>query len=162
MVWGISVNKLDVMSDQQFLFGFIFVAANRIDTLLQREFKAFDVTTKQWFLSIVIDNLFDEPPTIKEAAKAMGSSHQNVKQIALKLEQKGLLILEKDKNDARVTRLKLTARSLDFWGKLREEGSEFTQALFKNVSKEDLSTARKVMQKVMMNMNAMDQEEQEQ
>lgn len=159
MVWGISVNKLDVMSDQQFLFGFIFVAANRIDTLLQREFKTFDVTTKQWFLSIVIDNLFDEPPTIKDAAQAMGSSHQNVKQIALKLEQKGLLILEKDKNDARVTRLKLTERSFDFWGKLREEGAEFTQALFKNVSKEDLSTARRVMRQVMTNMNAMDREE---
>ncbi|MDF2909560.1 MAG: MarR family transcriptional regulator [Sporolactobacillus laevolacticus] len=148
------------MSDQQFLFGFIFVAANRIDTLLQREFKTFDVTTKQWFLSIVIDNLFDEPPTIKEAAKAMGSSHQNVKQIALKLEQKGLLVLEKDKNDARVTRLKLTERSFDFWGKLREEGVEFTQALFKDVSKEDLGTARRVMRQVMMNMNAMDREEQ--
>ncbi|TGA96570.1 MarR family transcriptional regulator [Sporolactobacillus shoreae] len=153
------MSKLDLMSDQQFLFGFIFIAANRIDTLLEREFKVFDVTTKQWFLSIVIDNLFDEPPTIKEAAKEMGSSHQNVKQIALKLEQKGLLVLEKDKNDARAIRLKLTERSRDFWGKLREEGASFTQTLFQGVNPEDLSTARRAMQKVMANIKTMDQGE---
>lgn len=147
------------MSDQQFLFGFIFIAANRIDTLLEREFKVFDVTTKQWFLSIVIDNLFDEPPTIKEAAKEMGSSHQNVKQIALKLEQKGLLVLEKDKNDARAIRLKLTERSRDFWGKLREEGAAFTQTLFQGANPQDLSAARRAMQKVMANIKTMDQGE---
>jgi DNA-binding MarR family transcriptional regulator len=146
------LKKIDSMPDQQFLFGFIFVAANRIDTLLQRELKRFDVTTKQWFLSLVIDNLFDEPPTIKDTARKMGSSHQNVKQIALKLEEKGLLVLEKDQNDARATRLKLTKRSLDFWGELRKEGLEFTQALFNGVNEEDLHAARRAMRQVMANL----------
>lgn len=153
------MNKLDLLSDQQFLFGFIFVAANRMNTLLERELKIFDVTTKQWFLSIVIDNLFDQPPTINEAAREMGSSHQNVKQIALKLEQKGLLILEKDKNDARAIRLSLTERSRDFWGKLRQEGTAFTQDMFKDVSPEDLKTTRRAMQKVMDNIQTMDKGE---
>ncbi|MCO7125853.1 MarR family transcriptional regulator [Sporolactobacillus shoreicorticis] len=154
------LKKIDLMPDQQFLFGFIFVAANRIDTLLQRELKRFDVTTKQWFLSIVIDNLFDDPPTMKAAAQEMGSSHQNVKQIALKLEEKGLLVLEKDPYDARVTRLKLTKRSIDFWGELRNKGFVFTQALFKGVSDEDLHVARRVMRQVIKNISEMDQEEQ--
>ncbi|MCQ2010902.1 MAG: MarR family transcriptional regulator [Sporolactobacillus sp.] len=152
--------KIDSMPDQQFLFGFIFVAANRIDTLLQHEFKRFDVTTKQWFLSVVIDNLFDEAPTIKEAAREMGSSHQNVKQIALKLEEKGLLVLEKDQNDARVTRLKLTKHSMDFWSDLRNEGLVFTQALFKGVIDEDIHTARRVMRQVFKNLFEMEQGEQ--
>lgn len=153
------MNKLDLLSDQRFLFGFIFVAANRMNTLLEREFKRFDVTTKQWFLSIVIDNLFDQPPTIKEAAREMGSSHQNVKQIALKLEQKGLLILEKDRNDARAVRLRLTERSRDFWGNLRQEGTAFTQDLFRGVSPDDLKAARRAMQKVMDNLQTMDKGE---
>lgn len=81
------MSKIEIMDDCSYLFGTIFILANRMDTLLQREFEKFDITTKQWFLSIIIDNLFDNPSTIKEAAKEMGGSHQNVKQVALKLEE---------------------------------------------------------------------------
>ncbi|MCL1632090.1 MarR family transcriptional regulator [Sporolactobacillus sp. CPB3-1] len=150
---------METLPDEQFLFGFIFVAANRIDTMLQREFKKFDVTTKQWFLSIVIDNLFDQSPTMKEAAREMGSSHQNVKQIALKLEEKGLLILEKDPADARVTRLKLTKRSTAFWDELRSEGREFTHSLFKGIKKKDLHATKRAMRQMMANLSEMDQED---
>ncbi len=150
------MNKLELMTDRQYLFGAIFVAANRMDTLMEREFKKFDITTKQWFLSIVIDNLFDKPPTIKEAAREMGSSHQNVKQVALKLEQKGLLVLEKDARDSRVIRLKLTEHSLDLWKGVREEGNAFTEALFKDISEEEKGTARRVMEKLLSNIAEME------
>jgi DNA-binding MarR family transcriptional regulator len=124
--------------------------------MLEREFRRFGITTKQWFLSVIIENLFDKPPTIKEVAKEMGSSHQNVKQVALKLEQKGLLILQKDKRDARVTRLKLSESSYDFWKKISGEGTTFTEALFKNIDKDELDVARRVMQKLQLNINEMD------
>ena len=150
------MSKVDKMSDRQYLFGVIFIVANRVDTMLEREFKRFGITTKQWFLSIIIENLFDMPPTMKEVAKEMGSSHQNVKQVALKLEQKGLLSLQKDKRDARVTRLKLSESSYDLWDKLRGEGTAFTEALFKNIEKEELEVARRVMQKLQLNINEMD------
>ena len=150
------MNKVQKLTDRQYLFGMIFIVSNRVDTMLEREFKRFDITTKQWFLSVIIDNLFDNPPTIKDAAKEMGSSHQNVKQVALKLEQKGLLSLQKDKKDARVTRLKLTESSYDFWQNVREEGTAFTQALFKNIDKNELEVARIVMQKMQSNINEMD------
>ncbi|MBW9172316.1 MarR family transcriptional regulator [Clostridium estertheticum] len=150
------MSKIEKMSDRQYLFGVIFIVANRVDTMLEREFKRFGITTKQWFLSVIIDNLFDKPPTMKEVAKAMGSSHQNVKQVALKLEQKGLLILQKDKRDARVTRLKLSENSFDFWTKIRGEGTSFTQELFKDIDKDELEVARRVMQKMQLNINKMD------
>ena len=153
------MSKLEMMNDQQYLFGSIFVVSNRMDTLLQREFNRFDITTKQWFLSAIIENLFDKPPTMKEAAKEMGSSHQNVKQVALKLEQKGLLILGKDKKDARVTRLKLTENSYDFWKKIRGDREVFTEALFKDIDKEELAAARRVMQKMLSNINDMDKKD---
>jgi len=151
------MNKLEKMNEKQYLFGAIFVVSNRMDTLLQREFNRFDITTKQWFLSVIIKNLFDKPPTIKEAAKEMGSSHQNVKQVALKLEQKGLLTLEKDKRDARATRLKLTEDSYDFWDKIRVEGTAFTGNLFKDIVKDDLAVARKVIEKMLLNINEIDE-----
>jgi DNA-binding MarR family transcriptional regulator len=150
------MSKVEKLSDRQYLFGMIFIVANRVDTMLEREFRRFNITTKQWFLSVIIKNLFDKPPTIKEVAKEMGSSHQNVKQVALKLEQKGLLILQKDKRDARVTRLKLSENSYDFWEKIRGEGTDFTQALFKDIEKDELKVARRVMQKIQLNINEME------
>ena len=150
------MNKIEMMNNQQYLFGALFIVTNRMDTLLQREFNRFDITTKQWFLSVIIDKLFDKPPTMKEVAREMGSSHQNVKQVALKLEQKGLLILEKDKRDARVTRLNLTENSYDFWKKIRGEGTAFTQTLFKDIDKEELQVARSVIEKMLFNINEMD------
>jgi len=127
-----------------------------MDTLLERDMKEYGVTTKQWFLLVIIESLFDNPPTMKEVAKEMGSSHQNVKQIALKLEQKGLLILEKDKRDARATRLKLTDDSYAFLNKIKCEGTEFTKMLFKDIDKEELAVARRGMQKMLLNINEMD------
>lgn len=150
------MSKVERISDRQYLFGVIFIVANRVDTMLEREFKRFGITTKQWFLSDIIENLFDKPPTMKEVAKEMGSSHQNVKQVALKLEQKGLLILQKDKSDARVTRLKLTENSNVFWTKIRGEGTLFTKSLFKDIEKDELEVARRVMEKIQLNINKMD------
>ena len=150
------MSKLDSMKDQKFVFGSVLVIANRMDTLLERELKEYAITTKQWLLIVVLDNSFDNPPTIKEVAKEMGSSHQNVKQVALKLEQKGLLILEKDKRDTRATRLKLTENSYEFWKMIKEEGSVFTQTLFKDIDKDDLQIARKVIQTMLLHINEMD------
>ena len=153
------MNKLDEMKDSQFIFGSIFVVANKIDTLLERELSHYDLTTKQWLLSIVIDNLFDKSPTIKEVSKEMGSSHQNVKQVALKLEQKGFLALEKDKKDARATRLKLTNKSYEFWAGIQSKSIEFTEALFKDIDEEELSKTRAALQKMLINLGNMESKE---
>jgi len=153
------LSKLDSMKDQEFVFGSVLIIANRMDTLLERELKEYDVTAKQWLLTAVVDNSFDKPPTIKEVAREMGSSHQNVKQVALKLEQKGLLVLEKDKTDARVTRLKLTDQSYMFSQLTQSKATTFTQALFKGIEEDDMSKARAVLQKMLSNLTEMDQPE---
>ena len=155
------MRKLDSMKDQKFVFGSVQIVANRIDTLLERELKEYDVTAKQWFLTVVIDNSFDKPPTIKEVARQMGSSHQNIKQVALKLEQKGLLVLEKDKRDARVTRLRLTEESFRFWKTTQTKASIFTKALFEGIDEEEMSKAKAVLQKMMSNLSQMDENERE-
>jgi DNA-binding MarR family transcriptional regulator len=68
-----------------------------MNTLLERELKEYGITTKQWFLSETINSLFDAHPTLTEVGNAMGSSHQNVKQVAMKLQEKGCLSLKKTK-----------------------------------------------------------------
>jgi len=144
------------MPDKQYIFGSLLIIANRMDTLLERELRQFGVTSKQWFLSVIIDSLFSEPPTMKEVAKEMGSSHQNVKQVALKLQEKNLLALYKDKKDRRATRIKMTDESQEFWAKTQPKGELFTEALFEGVKKEDLQIARQVLQKIMGNLELME------
>ena len=158
---GNIVSKMDLMKDPKVVFGLIQIVANKKETLLERELKEFDITFKQWFLMIVIENTFDSPPTLIEAAKAMGSSHQNVKQIALKLEQKGFIIIEKDKKDSRVKRIRLTEESYKFSKIIQAKAATFTAALFKGIDEDEMSKARAVLHKMMYNLAKMEQSEQE-
>ena len=150
------MNQFKHMPDKKLIFGGLLILANRMDTLLERELKEFGVTTKQWFLSIVLDNLFEKPPTLKELAKAMGSSHQNVKQVALKLQDKKLVQLTKDKRDGRVTRLIMTEHSQSFWEQTSERGEEFTKALYHEISEEEIRIAATVLKKMMSNLEVME------
>ena len=54
---------------------------------------------------LVVTHLFEKPPTLQAAADALGTSHQNAKQIAVKLQEKNYLKIEKDKSDSRSLRL---------------------------------------------------------
>ena len=153
------MSRLDRLTDTQYFFGALFVASNRLETILEREFSKFGVTAKQWFLSIVVDRLFDEPPTIKQTARAMGSSHQNVKQLALKLSGKGLLRLEKDERDTRATRLRMTGEGRSLWEKVRAQRDTFHEKLFAGISEQELGTVRNVMKKLLVNIEAIDHRE---
>lgn len=143
----------DDMPDLQFIFGSLLLTANRIDTLLERELKVYDVTARQWFISIIIYSLFNSPPTISEVAKVMGSTHQNVKQIALKLAQKNLLVLETDRHDRRSTRLVPTEYSSEFWAKADTAGADFIGKLFAGLTENDLTAARKVLLTLWRNLD---------
>ncbi|MBC3898768.1 MarR family transcriptional regulator [Acetobacterium malicum] len=149
---------MDSMPDQKFIFGGIQVVANQMDTMLERELKEYNLTTKQWLLTIVVANIFDHDPTIKEVAKGMGSSHQNVKQVALKLEQKGFVVMEKDSHDARITRIKLTDAVASFGKNSQKKSEIFTEKLFKGISAEEMAMTRSALEKMLANLEVMDQE----
>ncbi|HAZ06597.1 MAG TPA: MarR family transcriptional regulator [Acetobacterium sp.] len=149
---------MDSMPDQKFIFGGVQVVANQMDTLLERELKEYNLTTKQWLLTIVVQNIFDHDPTLKEVAKSMGSSHQNVKQVALKLEQKGFIVMEKDPHDARITRIKLTDAVDSFGTESQQKSERFTEKLFDGISDEELAITRKAVEKLLANLEKMDQE----
>ncbi|MGV8906080.1 MAG: MarR family winged helix-turn-helix transcriptional regulator [Acetobacterium sp.] len=152
------MEKLESLTDSKFIFGSLLVVANQMDTLLGRELKEYDLTTKQWLLTIVVENSFDYDPSIKEVAKAMGSSHQNVKQVALKLEKKGFLSLEKDKSDARVMRIRLTNQIAAFAEESQLKAENFTRKLFKCISHEEMTASRLLLEKMLLNLNEMENE----
>jgi len=137
--------SLERMEDRTFVFGSLFVVANRLETLLDRAFEVYGITSKQWLLLITVQSLFAEPPTISQLAAAMGTSHQNVKQIAKNLERNGFVRLEKDPRDARSTRLFLTDACMAFAEETRQAGEQFMREAFSGVPDEDARGARNTL-----------------
>jgi len=152
------MKRLDNVNDSAFIFGSVLVVANKMDTLLDRVLNKHNITSKQWFLLLILFNLFEHPPTIKEVSKEMGSSHQNVKQVALKLKEKGMLKLERDKKDLRVTRLVVTEKSYDFWKETEIDGMKFMKEFYAGVENDKLESGRLLLTQIMQNLEIMEED----
>jgi len=70
----------------------------------------------------------------------MGSTHQNIKQLALKLQKNGFLYIEKDKQDLRAVRLKLTEKSYAYWEKTEERFRNLLSELFEDLCIDEINT----------------------
>lgn len=151
--------KTKSIPDDAMIFGLLLITSNKMNTLLERELKEFDVTTMQFFLSMTLNGLFDFPPTLKEISREMGSSYQNIKQVAIKLQQKNLLKLEKDENDSRITRLRMTGRSNDFWKQTDSKGAIFREKMFKDMCPEDIKKTRDLLEKLLSNLSEIENTE---
>lgn len=139
---------MDVIDKKKFIFGTIFLIANRMQVLGDHYLGKDDITTKQWFLNVMISQFGDNPPTLSEVAELMGSSRQNVKQLALKLEEKGFLTIRKDELDARALRLKLTEKSKEFWEKRAKQDNEYIEDLFGDFTSEEIEVMNKCFRKL--------------
>ena len=109
------------MPPQAFLLGLLSAFDNRYQAAADAFFK--EITWKQFFAVICI-NLCKEPPTLNELSDVMGSSHQNVKQILLKLEKKGFVELVTDEKDRRKQRIHVTDACRDFLEKNDNNGQQ--------------------------------------
>ena len=127
-----------------FLLGLLSAFENRFQALADSTIK--EVSWKQFFAIICI-NLCKESPTVKELAEIMGSSHQNVKQILLKLEKKGFVSITADEKDKRKQRIEITKYCREFCEKNEEKTTSFMEALFSGISPEQLQvTIQTIMQ----------------
>jgi DNA-binding MarR family transcriptional regulator len=136
----------DILAKQSFIFGNLFALSNKLQIIGDRILGEF--TTKQWFLAAVITQLGDSPPTLSEVAEVIGSSRQNVKQIALKLVEKGFLRIEKDERDNRVLRLMLTEKCHSYWEHRQVEDNRFITELFADLSTEEVDTMYQTINKL--------------
>lgn len=134
---------MDAIDKQKYIFGSIFLLSNRLQVIGDQYLGRDDTTTKQWFLQVMISQFGDNPPTLSEVAELMGSSRQNVKQLALKLAEKGFLTIQKDEQDARALRLKQTDKSQVFWERRKKQDDEYIEDLFKDFSAEEINVMSK-------------------
>lgn len=129
---------MDNLDKLKFIFGSLFLLANKLQVIGDKHIADEDVTLKQWFLTVMISQFSDINPTLSEVAEFMGTSRQNVKQLALKLQEKKFLNIEKDEQDARAIRLKLTEKNKSFWENREEKDNEFIYELFKDLSQDEI------------------------
>ena len=120
-----------------FLIGLLSAFENRFQAVADRTMK--EISWKQFFAIICID-MCKESPTIKELAEIMGSSHQNVKQILIKLEKKEFIKMIPDKSDKRKQRITLTEKSMEFMQKNKAQSDETICRIFDGIDEDSLLT----------------------
>lgn len=152
-----NIDHRDILDKQKYIFGSLFLLANKLQVIGDQFLAKDGMTIKQWFLTVMISQFPGGSPTLGEVAQLMGSSHQNVKQLAIKLHEKGFLEIEKDSQDGRAIRLKLTEKSYLYWQNRDLEGINFVKELFKDLTEEELKTTYNSFKKIFERIEKWDQ-----
>lgn len=91
------------------LFGTYFALYQRLTRDADRELASFGISSRQWLLLAVLTGQFPgEAPTLTDAARAYGTSRQNVRRLAEQLEQKGYVRIIEHTEGLRTVRIELT------------------------------------------------------
>ena len=132
-----------------FLIGLLSAFENRFQAVADKSIE--EISWKQFF-AIICLGMCKEKPTLKELADIMGSSHQNVKQILLKLEKKGFVRLVNDENDKRKQRIELTEYCMNFCNEHNDESIQIVRKMFTGVSEEQLMVTIKTIIQIEENL----------
>ena len=147
---------LQGMDTRYALFGTFFAFHNRLqatgDTFYQ------EITCKQFFLIICLELFGENAPTIRELAEVMGSSHQNVKQIADKLERSGFIRQTRDQEDRRKIRIYPTEKLQSLEERYEAKSKEFIERFYAGTTQEELETVYQVMTRLEKNLTGLKEE----
>lgn len=149
-IMNLSKVEFGDMPPQAFMLGLLSAFDNRFQACADKFFQ--EITWKQFFAVICI-SICKEKPTINELAEIMGSSHQNVKQILLKLEHKGFVELSPDEKDKRKQRIILTEKCMNFCEKNDGQSKEAIRKIFDGIDENQLITAIQTIIKMERNIS---------
>ena len=141
--------NFDEIPPEFFLIGLLSEFDNRYQAKADSFFE--EISWKQFFAIICI-NLCEEPPTLRELSDFMGSSHQNVKQILNKLEQKGFLKTMPDEQDKRKQRIVITDKTRKFCAESDTESQRIINRIFQGIERTEVENAIKTIIKMDNNL----------
>lgn len=130
---------------QKAVFFFGVNVARKWEVLFNRAYPDDDLTLKQMMVMILINQHKEKPLTIKGAASALGTSHQNVKALAVQLEKKGFIRVDKAKNDRRVSHLVMLEENTEYWAKRNKTDDIILDGFFEGVTEEELVVTMKTI-----------------
>ena len=146
---------MTTVEKQQHIFGMIFLFANRIQTISDREGK--DITLKQWFVLAVISKLEDQSPTINMVGDFMGYTRQNAKKILTLLEQKGYVQLLVSPQDKRAKQVVLTKKAQAYFNETEAFGNQLIDDLFKGFDDKEVNRVFESFIKLEQNIQYLDE-----
>lgn len=151
------MNRQLAKSDARYLiYGLLFLLSNRVQTIGDSAIT--ELTTKQWFLLTLLRMMDGYEPTLTELSDVSGSSHQNVKQLVLKLEQKGYVVQKKDDKDSRRLRISATSKSDAFNERYAEISEVLIGKMFRGLTEDEVSATLQTMLKMQENAEKMEKE----
>lgn len=133
---------------EKYILVVLFLIQQRWGYIINKELLEDRITTKQWLMMIVISNAFNHAPSMQEVADSMSITHQNVKQLAVRLENRGFLKIERDPSNKRILRLKVTDECHKYWEKRTPEDIKSVNALFRGLEDNELKTLFEIMGKL--------------
>lgn len=144
---------IEQMDPRYVIFATTFLMANRLQMVMDQQIE--DITCKQWFVLTLLGT-FEEAPTLKALSKACDSSHQNTKQIVLKLEEKGYVTIAKDLEDGRALRIRTTEKCEKWRLDNHEKAAAFIDQMFSKLSKEEILVMKVSQQKLYQTLGEME------
>lgn len=132
-----------------YLLGLLSAFENRFQAMADNLMK--EISWKQFFAVICI-KMCKEPPTLRELSDILGSSHQNVKQILLKLEKKGFISFIPDETDKRKQLIVLTDKCIAFCEKNDDASSKIMAKMFDGIPDKDIKTTIKTIINIEKNL----------
>ena len=134
-------------------FPLLLFLCHRLEYIADSELQTDDLTTKQYLTVVVIENLYDHPPSISELAESLSSTHQNIKQIALQLQKKGFIKIERDQNDKRTWRLNVTEKNKAYWNSRAKEHEAIVRSFFASLTDTEIQTFSALLLRLIMGTN---------
>jgi DNA-binding MarR family transcriptional regulator len=95
------------------LFRLVLMVAHSMRTRMDEALRGDGLTTQQAALITAVEAMGS--PSLTQAAAVLGTTHQNLRQLADALARKGFLRIEQDPADGRVRRLVTTPKSDAYW-----------------------------------------------
>ena len=135
-----------------YLLGLLSAVENRFQAMADHTMR--EISWKQFFAIICI-NMCREAPTLKELSEILGSSHQNVKQILLKLEKKNFIRFRADEADRRKQRIELTDECRKFCEKNDGMSRSIMADMFDGIAAEDIAVTIRTITGIERNMRSL-------
>ena len=101
------VNRLLGAQPSVQLFRVVLTLATHLRTRMDQRLSDIGLTTAQAGVLTFV-GASERPPTLSDTARALGTSHQNARQVVAALERKGMVEVRPDVVDGRVRRLVVT------------------------------------------------------
>jgi DNA-binding MarR family transcriptional regulator len=149
-----NINRRDnqkVRDEIDDVFTKIFLLSLKLENIGNTTLKKDQLTIKQFLLIASIES-FDEPPSIKEVANMVSTSHQNVKEIADRLEKIGFIRIVRDKKDKRILRLETTKKNAQYWAYRLDEHEDLIFAMFNPFTDKEIHTFKVLINKFLTHL----------